>query len=161
MSEPETISWRDALKRLIEVGYAEDTAPAMLVEAVKSNAVSYYPRRALPLGSAHLNPQTGAWPMHRQDNNAFLVRPIRLEFERWLLKLRRPPKAGSETQAIAFLSTELEADRDLKRDDAWNACRIAFPNLSKRSFISHVWPQGRKKAGLEPHARGGRKRQKQ
>jgi hypothetical protein len=164
MSEPETISWRDALKRIIETGHAEDTAPTMLIEAVQSNAVGYYPRRALLLGPAYqaglLDPQTGAWRRHSQDNNPFFVRPVRSQFEHWLLKFRRPSKVGSDKGAIEFLSVKLKADHNLTRNAAWNACKGEFPNLSKRRFISHVWPEGRKSAGLEPHAPSGRKRQK-
>jgi hypothetical protein len=161
MSEPETISWRDALKRIIETGYAEDTAPIMLIEAVRSNAVGYYPRRALPLGGAGLfNRQTGAWRRHSQDNNPFFVQPIRSEFDRWLSRLRPISKAGSEARAIDFLSAKLEADHDLTRDNAWNACKGEFPRLSKRKFVSDVWPQARREAGLEPQAPAGRKRKK-
>jgi hypothetical protein len=127
MSDPETISWRDALKRIIETGHAEDTVPTMLIEAVRSNAVGYYPRRALRLGEAGLfDRQTGAWRRHSQDNNPFFVRPVRSEFEHWLLKLRRPSKVGSDKNAIEFLSIKLNADHDLTRNAAWNACKESF-----------------------------------
>jgi hypothetical protein len=110
MSDPETISWRDALTRLIETGHAENTAATTLVEAVLSNAVGYYPRRALDLGSAfragRFDPQTGAWRMHSLEDNPFSVRLIRSEFERWLSKLPQPSKAGSEP-----LSAKQERER--------------------------------------------------
>ena len=129
-----------------------------------SKTIGYYPRRALLLGPAYqaglLDPQTGAWRMHSGDTNPFLVQPVRLEFEHWLLKLRRPSKVGSDENAIEFLSIKLKADHDLTRDAAWNACKGKFPNLSNRRFISHVWPKGRESAGLEPHAPRGRKKQK-
>jgi hypothetical protein len=164
MSDPETISWRDALKLIIETGHAEGTATTMLVEAVLSNVVPYYPRRALPLGRAVQNGlfdrQTGAWRIHTRDDNPFFLRPVRSDFDRWLLKLRQPSKAGSEKKAIDFLSEKLKADHDLKREDAWGACKSEFPTLSKRRFVSHVWPQARESAGLEPRGRGGRKKTK-
>jgi len=164
MSDPETISWRDALKRIIETGHAEDTATPMLVEAVESNAVSYYPRKALELGRAVrarlFDPSTGAWLMHIRDDRPSFVRLIRSDFEGWLLKLRQPTKAGSETSAIEFLSVKLKADRDLLRNDAWSVCKSEFPNLSQRRFVSHVWPDARKNAGLPPLAPAGRKKQK-
>jgi hypothetical protein len=115
MSDPETISWRDALQRLIEAGHAENTAATMLVEAVVSNAVCYYRRRALDLSSAFragfFDPQTGAWRMHSRDDHPFCVRLIRSEFERWLSILPRPTKAGSEPKAIDSLSTKLNTER--------------------------------------------------
>jgi hypothetical protein len=164
MPDPETISWRDALKQIIEAGHDKDTAPTMLVEALESNAVGYYPRRALSLGGAYhdglLDPQTGAWRMSRRDGKPWFVRPIRSEFGAWLSKLRRPSKAGSETKAIGFLSEKLKVDRDLTRNDAWNACRNEFSNLSKRRFVSHVWPEARANAGLKRDAPAGRKKQK-
>jgi hypothetical protein len=160
MSDPITISWRDALQRIIEMGYADDAAGTMLVEAVVSNAVRYYPRRAMDLGRPLFDPMTGAWRMHRRDSHPFLVRPVRSDFERWLLQLRRPSKAGSESKAIEFLSPKLEADHDLKLDDAWSACQSNFPNLSKRRFRSHVWPEARTRAGLDSRAPAGRKKRR-
>jgi hypothetical protein len=162
MSEPETISWRDALRRIIEMGHAEDAATIMLVEAVASNAVDYYPRRALDLGRAHraglFDPKTGDWRMHSRDDHPLRTRLIRSEFERWLSKLRQPSKAGQETKAIDFLSDKLKADPELARNDAWIACKNQFPTLSKRRFVYEVWPSARKNAGLEPHGSPGRKR---
>jgi hypothetical protein len=164
MSDRETISWRDALKRIIEMGHARDTAPTMLVEAIDSNAIGYYPRRALRLGPAHqaglLNPETGAWRMHRGDTNPLSVRPIRSEFEHWLVKLRQPSKAGSEIKAVPFLSDKLKVNPDLTRKAAWTACKGEFPNLSERRFVSRVWPEARVNAGLERDAPAGRKKQK-
>jgi hypothetical protein len=164
MSDPETISWRDALKRIIETGHAGDTATTMLVEAVLSNVVPYYPTRALPLGRAVQNGlfdlRTGAWRIYARDDNPWFLRLIRSDFDRWVLKLRQPSKAGSETKAIAFLSAKLKANHDFKREHAWSACKSEFPSLSNRRFVSHVWPQARESAGLEPLARSGRKRQK-
>lgn len=115
MSDPETVSWRDALRRLIEAGHAENAAATMLVEAVVSNAVDYYPRRTLDLSSAvhagFFDPQTGAWRRHSRDDHPFFVRLIRSEFERWLSKLPRPTKAGSAPKPINSLSANLNTKR--------------------------------------------------
>jgi hypothetical protein len=67
-----------------------------------------------------------------------------------------PTTAAAETQAIAFLADRLRADPNMKRDDAWKACKAKFPRLSKRAFF-RAWPDARKSAGLERVARPGRK----
>ena len=45
LSEPETISWQEAVRRLAESGDKE--AAENLFHAVVSEAVGYFPRRAL------------------------------------------------------------------------------------------------------------------
>jgi hypothetical protein len=164
MSDPDTIDWYDALYRIIESGHTIDAAPRMLSEAVNSGAVGYYPRRALSfdraLRTGLFDWQTGAWRMHAGDDHPFFIRPIRSDFQRWLSRQRSPSRAGSETRAIAFLAERLRADHDLKREDAWKSCNSEFPNLSYRRFLSHVWPDARKNAGLQPLAPAGRKKQK-
>jgi hypothetical protein len=136
----------------------------MMLEAVISNDVGYYPRRALDLDRAHraglFDTKTGDWQIHSRDDRPLRIRLIRSEFERWLSKLRQPSKVGQETKAIDFLWAKLKADRDLVRKDCWIACKNQFPTLSNRRFVSVVWPSARKKAGLEPRARGGRRKRK-
>jgi hypothetical protein len=65
--------------------------------------------------------------------------------------------AATEANAIAFLADRLQANRNMRRDDAWTACKTKFPKLSERGFLSRVWPRARKRARLEPAARAGRK----
>jgi len=63
--------------------------------------------------------------------------------------------AGDETKAINFLAEKLETNPNIKRDDAWSACREEFPALSERGFRSRIWPQARQSAGLETVAASG------
>jgi hypothetical protein len=64
---------------------------------------------------------------------------------------------ATQTNAITFLADILKVNRDMKRDDAWKACKVKFPELSERGFLSRVWPKARERAQLEPVARAGRK----
>src|SRR5262249_28940289 len=78
-----------------------------------------------------------------------------------VLQLWRPSRetttTAARTQATAYLASLLKGNADMKRNDAWRACKERFPSLSERSFRSTVWPDAREKAGLEARARSGRK----
>jgi hypothetical protein len=82
-SDPETISWQEAVKRLAEIDNREPAKS--LLDAVISNAVGYYPRRALSLetdyqrGLFDLN--TGAWRNRPRDDRPQFIRVIRADFE--------------------------------------------------------------------------------
>jgi len=65
--------------------------------------------------------------------------------------------AGDETKAINFIAEKLGTNHNIKREDAWSACRKEFPTLSERGFRTRIWPQARQSAGLEAVAPPGRK----
>jgi|SRR6516162_7420096 len=69
----------------------------------------------------------------------------------------RTLKSEDERKAVDLLAERLRTDHNMKRDDAWEICRTAFPKLSERGFINRVWPAARDVAGLEPTAPPGPK----
>jgi hypothetical protein len=66
-------------------------------------------------------------------------------------------RSDDELAAVRFLAEHLQADPDMKREDALSACRNEFPALSERGFRTRIWPQARQSAGLEAVAPPGRK----
>jgi hypothetical protein len=75
----------------------------------------------------------------------------------YLVEAAEARAADDETKAINRLAEKLATDPNMKFDDAWKACKKAFPALSTRGVRSHVWPQARTAAGLERRAPPGRK----
>jgi hypothetical protein len=65
---------------------------------------------------------------------------------------------AQESAAIKALASELQHNRDLKREDAATWCRRRGYNLTARGFKDRVWPQARAKAGLPTKGLPGRKR---
>jgi hypothetical protein len=82
--EPETIYWREALKRLTDNGDKE--AVKHLARAIVDGTVRYYPPRAISLETAYrkglFDSNTGAWRNHERDDNPFYVRVVCSDFER-------------------------------------------------------------------------------
>jgi hypothetical protein len=160
-SEPVTISWEEALRRLVDRGHESEATRRMLLITVLNGSVGYYPRRALSLETQYrkglLDPETGALRISHRDENPWHVRVIESDFERQFPMRRGSSTAGSEMKAVAFLASQLRTNRNMRRADAWKACCMEFPKLSERGFRSRVWPQARQDAGLEPTAPAGRK----
>jgi len=94
-------------------------------------------------------------------------------FVRWLAKHRLPQSperfqrqksdrvsmttSGSESAAVKALASELMANPGLSRAMASDWCETQGYKLTGRGFQSRVWPEARKRAGLDPRASPGRK----
>jgi hypothetical protein len=150
--EPVTISWQKALSLLVERGYSDAAgAKDMLLEAMFSGSVGYYPRRAVSLETQHrsglLDPETGLLRVSHRER-PWYIRVILSDFDQQFSERRSSSTADVGKNAVAFLAQQLNATPDMKRDDAWATCRTEFPKLSKRGFLSRIWPRARENAGL-------------
>jgi len=70
---------------------------------------------------------------------------------------RRSATRAAESKATKLVADYLRANPEIKRYDAFTACRKEFPTLSGRGFRERVWPDARTNAGLERRGRPGRK----
>jgi len=158
--EPVTISWPKALSLLIERSYTDAVgAKGMLLQAMFSGSVGYYPRRAVSLEAQYreglLDPETGLLRVSCRER-PWYIRVILSDFDHQFPQ-RRSSSTTVEKKAVAFLAEQLKTDRNKKRGDAWKACHENFPTLSERGFRFRVWPQARQEAGLESVAPPGAK----
>jgi hypothetical protein len=160
--EPVTISWQKALSLLVERGYSDAaTAKGMLLEAMFSGSVGYYPRRAVSLETQYrkglLDPESGVLRVSYREANPWYIRVISSDFDHQFPERRGPSTTDVEKKAVAFLAEQLKTDHNMKRDDAWKACHENFPTLSERGFRFRVWPQARQEADLKSVAPPGAK----
>jgi hypothetical protein len=70
-----------------------------------------------------------------------------------------PLRSNDEIKACNYLKQHLEADHNIKRDDAWKSFGARFPTLTKHAFRTRVWPHARRAAGLGASAPPGPKKQ--
>lgn len=132
LSEPETISWQEAVKRL--VGSGDNEAAENLFRAVADGSVQYYPRRAIPLERALVDIHTGAWRNHARDNRPFYIPIIRESFERYF----RIGHAGPQPAIGAPLrSREQTAKQQPKKPN-----RPSGKKDRAGQAITAIWPDG-------------------
>jgi hypothetical protein len=102
-SEPETISWQEAINRLLAAhGGNQDEAVKQLCQAVGDRLIGHRPPMSVPL-QGRLNCKTGELRMHPRDDHPRQLRVVLSDFERYFQPMTAGNAVGSYMPAYLAL----------------------------------------------------------
>jgi hypothetical protein len=115
--EPETISWEEAINRLLAAHDGNrDEAAEQLHRAVVDRLIGHRPPTSVPL-QGRLDCKTGELRMHAHDNHPRRLRVVLPDFERYFQLVTAGDNAAVGRYMPAYLALIHQAIRELQISD--------------------------------------------